>query len=165
MPLVIHLSVNGRTIDQIAVRNVGHPDTGDHPADDDLRRYRVTDESNGRVVHVVHRRSAGARALAASAIAELERAQSWVAAVHQVLVDECGAAPDGFDDFAHHWPACGEDRFVGTLGFGGKVWSGRGDGPPYVTQYPEDATPRTIEAIERANRRLAAVAPATEEPR
>lgn len=72
MPLTIDLSVNGRQIGQVVVRNVGHPDSGDHPDTDDLRRYLVTDSSSGRIAHVEHRRSDGAVALAAAALAQLE---------------------------------------------------------------------------------------------
>lgn len=78
-----------------------------------------------------------------------------VAAVHQVLVDECGAAPDDLEAFAQQWPECGEYRFCGALGFGGKVWAGYHGDPPYVTQYPEDATDASRTIIERANRLLA----------
>jgi hypothetical protein len=73
VPLTIDVSVNGSQIGQVVVRNVGHPETGDHPDTDDLRRYLVTDSSSGRTVHVEHRRSDGALALAADALARLEQ--------------------------------------------------------------------------------------------
>lgn len=81
-----------------------------------------------------------------------------VAAIHQVLVDECGAAHDDLEAFAQQWPECREYRFGGTLGFGGKVWAGTWTEPPYVTQYPEHATEGSKAAIERANVRLARIA-------
>lgn len=84
-----------------------------------------------------------------------------IEAVHQVLVEECGAAPEDLDAFAQQWPACREYRFGGTLGFGGKVYAGQGGEPPYVAQYPEDATDTSRSVIERANRRIAEIAPAS----
>ena len=59
--------------------------------------------------------------------------------------------------FAQQWPACGEYRFCGALGVGGKVWAGHHGDPPYVTQYPEDATDASRTIIERANRQLAEI--------
>lgn len=76
MPLTVDLSINGRQIGQVVVVNVGHPDAGDHPEGDDLRRYRVTDSSTGRTAHVEHRRSDGAVALAAAALAQLDAGTS-----------------------------------------------------------------------------------------
>lgn len=87
-----------------------------------------------------------------------------VAAIHQVLVDECGAAHDDLEAFAQQWPECREYRFGGTLGFGGKVWAGTWTEPPYVTQYPEHATEGSKAAIERANVRISRIAFASPPP-
>ena len=80
-------------------------------------------------------------------------------AIYDVLVDECGAydSADARSDFAVHWPACGEYRFQGKLGFGGKVWSPTMRSAPKVTCYPEDRTDDWAAMIERANERLARV--------
>lgn len=81
-------------------------------------------------------------------------------AVYDVLVEECGA-PDGDYDraqFAACWPECVEYRFIGALGFGGKVWAWH-NRPPTVNYYPEDETPERLEMMQRANERLAASSP------
>lgn len=76
-------------------------------------------------------------------------------AVWQILVEEAGAWADDLPQFVHHWPDCGEYRFQGMLGFGGKVWANRGE--VYVTCYPEDSN-RDREAIIRVcNERLQAL--------
>jgi len=72
--------------------------------------------------------------------------------VAQIVVEECGATPDAFLGFNQHWP-CMEWRFVGALGFGGKVHATHGR--VYVSCYPEDRTPAREAMIERANERLA----------
>lgn len=59
----------------------------------------------------------------------------------------------------HHFPDCIEFRFVGSLGFGGKVWSTSRDRPAYVNCYSEDETPERLKVIEQANARLAALGP------
>lgn len=78
-----------------------------------------------------------------------------ISEVADVLRDECGWRPTDNDmlGFAALWPDCGEYRFMGSLGFGGKVWSNRGR--LYVTCYPEDRTPERQAAIDWANARLA----------
>lgn len=76
-------------------------------------------------------------------------------AVWQVLVDEAGAWADDIGQFRHHWPDCGEYRFQGKLGFGGKVWANRDD--VYVTCYPEDSTREREAMIAACNRRLEAL--------
>jgi hypothetical protein len=83
--------------------------------------------------------------------------RDWHAAVWLVLVEECGAAPDDWPSFALAWPRCEEYRFIGTLGFGGKVWAGLVDGAPFVSCYREDETPERLATIARANERLAAL--------
>lgn len=84
-------------------------------------------------------------------MAELTEAQ--VELVYDVLCTEAGASI-ALSDFKAHWPACNEFRFMGTLGFGGKVWSGRGTRPPYVTCYPEDRTPERDQTISVVNQKL-----------
>ena len=73
--------------------------------------------------------------------------------VWDVLVSEAGARPDQFAEFNHHWPQCREFRFMGSLGFGGKVWAN--DGRVYVNCYPEDANPERRATMERTNALLA----------
>lgn len=75
--------------------------------------------------------------------------------VWDVLVRETGAPADELDPFIFHWPTCVEYRFMGSLGFGGKVWwnSGR----VYVTCYQEDETPERLATIDRTNAALAAL--------
>lgn len=86
--------------------------------------------------------------------------------VWTVLVDECGADPDGLSDFLAHWPECHEYRFIGSLGFGGKVWADRFyDGWRLsVTCYSEDKTPERERAIGRAQSRLTAIEVASTRP-
>ncbi len=74
--------------------------------------------------------------------------------VWDVLVEECGARPDQFPEFDYHFPQCGEFRFMGTLGFGGKVFSER-TRPPWVSCYRENSSAEREAAIRRANVRLA----------
>lgn len=73
--------------------------------------------------------------------------------VWQVLVEECGAFEPQLDEMRALWPGCREFRFMGGLGFGGKVWANAGK--VYVTCYPEDENAARHEMIERANKRLA----------
>lgn len=92
----------------------------------------------------------------------LEMTYEQIDAIYDILVEECGA-PDGHDalsirsQFFFHFPACGEFRFMGSLGFGGKVWAPSGRRPPRVSCYREDATPGRLAAIDRANERLEAL--------
>jgi hypothetical protein len=82
--------------------------------------------------------------------------------IFTVLVEECGARESLRAEFLHHWP-CGEFRFQGALGFGGKIHSRGGiiyDGvwewskKLFVSCYAEDETPERREMILRANARL-----------
>lgn len=50
-----------------------------------------------------------------------------------------------------NFPECGEYRFQGNQGFGGKVWAGSRREAPYVTCYTEDDTPERKATRERAN--------------
>lgn len=70
-----------------------------------------------------------------------------------VLVEECGAAPSGEDDFVflNSRGRCDEYRFIGALGFGGKFW--RHD--MRVSCYREDETPERLAMMRRANARIA----------
>lgn len=79
---------------------------------------------------------------------------AFTESVYDVLVEACHAVddPDARRSFAFHWPECGEYRFYGHLGFGGKVWCNRGE--VYVTCYPGDQTPERKAMIEAANARL-----------
>jgi len=78
----------------------------------------------------------------------------WHHQVYDILVKECRAydGPSERIQFAHHFPDCIEYRFVGALGFGGKVWSA--NQKLYVTCYKEDETPERMGMIFRANVKL-----------
>jgi len=87
--------------------------------------------------------------------------------VWDVLVEECGASEDpqaghGFIAFAHYFGdrsdlhELKEFRFMGSLGFGGKVWHQPHAQPPIdVNYYAEDESPDRRAAAQRANERLA----------
>lgn len=81
------------------------------------------------------------------------------AAVWAILVEECGADPAMWGQFKAVWPKCGEFRFQGSLGFGGKLYHSS-NGHDRVDCYPEDATPERRTAIVRANARLRELAEA-----
>lgn len=83
--------------------------------------------------------------------------------VYDVLAEECGAHDRGRRDFMHaatrdrkDWWDFLEYRFMGALGFGGKVHL-----EPkriWVSQYLEDETAESVEMVRRANERLAEIA-------
>lgn len=73
-------------------------------------------------------------------------------AIWDVLVSNCGARESERQDFLHHWPRCIEYRFVGRLGFGGKIWWNNGE--VYVSCYREDETAERRELIEQTNDKL-----------
>ena len=82
--------------------------------------------------------------------------------IFDILVEECAAPESDRPAFLYNWP-CGEYRFQGALGFGGKIrsrstWSLNGErhhSPDFfVDCYPEDLTPERLEMITNANRRL-----------
>lgn len=85
--------------------------------------------------------------------------------VYDVLVDHCGASADSrgmfLDSVRFH--GLSEYRFMGDLGFGGKVWFAehppRGAGHFWVSAYKENLTPERETAIERANQALLEVQP------
>lgn len=71
--------------------------------------------------------------------------------VFDVLVEHCGAHESDRESFLHHWPACREFRFMGSLGMGGKVYnSGTGTGV-WVDCYAEDVTAERIATIDKVN--------------
>lgn len=76
--------------------------------------------------------------------------------VWDVLVETCGARPNQWDEFAYHFPQCREFRFMGHLGFGGKVWADTRRA--YVTCYSEDMTKERADMIGGANSALLALA-------
>jgi hypothetical protein len=78
-----------------------------------------------------------------------------IAEIFTVLVEECAARESERDAFFHHWPECEEYRFIGSLGFGGKIYCS--GGKVWVSCYPEDETPERNEIIKRANVRIAAI--------
>lgn len=85
-----------------------------------------------------------------------------------ILVEECGWRPSGDDVycFVHlvvtepgaEARGCGEYRFQGKLGFGGKFRNnGNNNNTPYVDCYGEDETAERRAMINRANERIAAL--------
>lgn len=76
-------------------------------------------------------------------------------AIWDVLVEVCGAGERWRSNFAYHFPAGGEFRFQGDLGFGGKVWADRRR--VYVDCYRENETPENLAKIERTNAELARI--------
>lgn len=78
--------------------------------------------------------------------------------VWDILVAECGAWEDMRDSYRlyvrlhRRWPS--EWRFIGALGFGGKVrWDSHND-RMYVDCYPEDRNDERDAMIARANEAL-----------
>lgn len=83
-------------------------------------------------------------------------------AIYEILMDTCGAPERHCEEFIRMWP-CGEFRFQGDLGFGGKIKSRSGiytqDGwlwsdHIFVSCYPEDMTNARREMIKAANELL-----------
>ncbi|GGM52605.1 hypothetical protein ACFFX1_55460 [Dactylosporangium sucinum] len=71
-------------------------------------------------------------------------------AVFDVLVRHAGAAEHQRDEFVYHLRhGCEEFRFMGSLGFGGKLYVEPGRWR--VGCYPEDLTPERAAVIERVN--------------
>lgn len=75
-----------------------------------------------------------------------------------VLVEHADASADGKDAFIscaeqHGIERTFEYRFVGSLGFGGKIWLNNGDFP-YVNCYREDETPQRERIIRVTNEAL-----------
>lgn len=80
---------------------------------------------------------------------------AYYTAVFNLLVQHAGAHESLHDDFVFHHARVGapvdEYRFQGSLGFGGKYYSGRNR----VTCYSEDETPARRATIEKTNAALA----------
>jgi hypothetical protein len=79
--------------------------------------------------------------------------------VWEILVRCCGAREHDREDFLRsardhvRKERSLEYRFIGNLGFGGKVWIEKW-WPPRVSFYPEDTTTKRIEAMVAANDEL-----------
>lgn len=77
--------------------------------------------------------------------------------IYDILVEECGANETKRENFV--WSMCDskypthEYRFIGNLGFGGKVWN-LGHKAWYVSCYKEDNNEVKQKAIDRANEKL-----------
>lgn len=71
--------------------------------------------------------------------------------IYDILVKECGAYDDAEtrSAFRQLFPGCGEYRFQGSLGFGGKVWAS--NNRVWVNCYNEDNTPERLAMIRRTN--------------
>lgn len=88
------------------------------------------------------------------------------AATADICVRECGAHDDRTEEHntgnGHraiaNWllegAPGGEFRFVGSLGFGGKLYVQYSDGVPRVSCYAEDETPARLEAMTTAQGQL-----------
>lgn len=80
--------------------------------------------------------------------------------IWNILAEQAGAYEDDYPSFMRQWPKCGEFRFQGHLGFGGKIYYqdyadiGK---RIYVSCYREDETKRRLEIIEDVNKRIANV--------
>lgn len=72
--------------------------------------------------------------------------------VYYILVEECGADMNSIESFSELNGDFREWRFIGYLGFGGKVWNNNDD--IYVNCYPEDVNAERKKMIEEANKRL-----------
>jgi len=81
-----------------------------------------------------------------------EAMQIW-----HILIDNAGASSNTYDRHGFVIEAMSgewtEWRFIGNLGFGGKVWNNCGR--VYVTCYRENETPERLDIIERTNKLLA----------
>jgi len=61
--MTITISTLDGVVERIEVLNQGHPETGDWPEDDDLRKYRWRTVGRGYGGHVEHHRDEGALVL------------------------------------------------------------------------------------------------------
>lgn len=77
------------------------------------------------------------------------------ASVWPILVMSASALAGQFPEFEYHWPECREFRFMGSLGFGGKVRAS--GGRVFVSCYQEDETPERVATIDRTNSMLASL--------
>lgn len=87
--------------------------------------------------------------------------RSILSSIYDILIRCCGASemePDreNFVNLAEGYSERRvlEYRFMGSLGFGGKVWLYNSEAP-YVTCYQEDETPARRQAIAKASGELA----------
>lgn len=74
--------------------------------------------------------------------------------IWSALVEHVGAREDDRDLFIHAQmkaPPVSEWRFMGILGFGGKVYRGTRERRVYVDYYQENRTPDRDVAVERCN--------------
>ena len=79
--------------------------------------------------------------------------------IYDMLVEKAGALESQRADFLRSWPKCVEYRFMGHLGFGGKIYFMR-DIPDlriYVACYPEDRTSERDRIIAEINAALGAL--------
>jgi hypothetical protein len=71
--------------------------------------------------------------------------------IYDLLVSIGGASENMRDSFIYHHceseDGCGEWRFQGKLGYGGKYYSGRN----VVDSYTEDRTQEVVDIIEKLN--------------
>ena len=78
--------------------------------------------------------------------------------IWRVCVQQCGASPNGCEQFADVFDRGGELRFQGDLGFGGKVHVKRSSGGKlisvWVSCYVEDASPSVHDMVSAANERI-----------
>lgn len=70
--------------------------------------------------------------------------------IYDILVDYCGAREDDREAFRINMAdGCREYRFMGALGFGGKLYVERSG--YRVGYYPEDQTPENDMVVQMAN--------------
>lgn len=84
--------------------------------------------------------------------------EAMLRTIYGILIRVCGAPELDREVFIlyardHDPSRTLEWRFIGSLGFGGKVWL-YNRMESYVTCYPEDETPARLNAIEKANEEL-----------
>lgn len=92
----------------------------------------------------------------------MDKPDEFLEKVWAILVKHAGAHDDpdakvAFVSIARDYVTSGrclEYRFMGGLGFGGKVWLNNNP-KPYVNCYPEDMNKERGEAIDTTNRELA----------
>lgn len=71
MSLYIDITTVEDQVERICIQNCGHPDSGEHPVDDDLRKYSFS--ARNRVVGTVeHRRSQGFLPLVIAVLTEMQ---------------------------------------------------------------------------------------------
>lgn len=93
---------------------------------------------------VADRRNAHRDAAVENAEIPLSADEVW-----DVLVEHCGATEAMREEFCYHFATTPEFRFMGSLGFGGKVYDPATR--PRVGYYREDETPERRAAAMKAN--------------